>query len=561
MAVRMVARSHRIAQNGTPVELTADVLVLGGGPAAAWASWAAASAGAKVVVADKGYLGTSGPAAASGNGVLAVPPDERAHVIAQRSDVGRGLVDTLWLERMLETTWRSMPLLEEWGYAFPKLDGKPVRTSYYGPEYMRLLRKQLLRAGVTILDQSPALELLVDADGCVAGARGIRRQEHTYYSVRAGAVVLATGGCAFLSKALGSNVNTGDAFLMAAEAGAELSGMEFSSQYAISSALNATVTRGVPYVWATYYDADGKPIGGGRDGRRGDWLLPKALLNGPVYARLDRATPEVRAVIEKSHFIAFLPLRKAGIDPYTQLFPVTLVLEGTMRGAGGVRIIDDECATTVPGLYAAGDAATRELIAGAATGGGGPNAAWAISSGQWAGAGAARFALGLGEHARTRAVRAAGRVGLAGRDYAPGRYDADAAIQAVQSEVFPLEKNYFRSEDGLTRSLAALDAVWQELQRQPDVDTVRAVERSRTAAHLAATARWAYNSGLRRRETRSLNRRVDYPDMDPRQRHYQATGGIDELWIRDVPVRDASIRPRDDTSTTSTLTKPSVQRT
>src|SRR4029077_11382167 len=155
---------------------------------------------------------------------------------------------------------------------------------------------------------------------------------------------------------------------------------EFSSQYAVSSALNATVTRGVPYAWATFYDAQGHALGGLMDGGRGaDWFLPKALLEGPVFATLDRATPEVRAVIEKSHPIAFLPLRKAAIDPYTQRFPVTLVLEGTVRGAGGVRIVNNECAASIPGLYAAGDAATRELIAGAAPGGGGPNAAWAIS--------------------------------------------------------------------------------------------------------------------------------------------------------------------------------------
>lgn len=40
--------------------LEADVLVLGGGPAGAWAAWSAASLGAKVILADKGYLGTSG---------------------------------------------------------------------------------------------------------------------------------------------------------------------------------------------------------------------------------------------------------------------------------------------------------------------------------------------------------------------------------------------------------------------------------------------------------------------------------------------------------------------
>jgi succinate dehydrogenase/fumarate reductase flavoprotein subunit len=356
--------------------------------------------------------------------------------------------------------------------------------------------------------------------------------------VRAGAVVLATGGCAFLSKALGSNVNTGDAFLMALEAGAELSGMEFSSQYAISSALNATVTRGVPYAWATFYDTEGHELGSVAGERRGpDWFLPKALLQGPVYAKLDRATPEVRAVIEKSHFIAFLPLRKAGIDPYTQNFPVTLVLEGTVRGAGGVRIVSDECAASVPGLYAAGDAATRELIAGAATGGGGPNAAWAISSGQWAGRGAARFALGLGARSSERELRATGRVGLAGRDHAAGSFDADAVIRAVQAEMFPLDKNYFRSEPGLTRSLAALSDAWRALQAEPLQDSVREIERSRTAAFLAATARHCYTSSLERRETRSLNRRVDHPELDPARQHYQATGGIDDIWVRPVPLR------------------------
>ncbi|MFM7365153.1 MAG: FAD-binding protein, partial [Cuspidothrix sp.] len=48
------------------LQLTADVLVIGGGPAAAWAASAAASQGVKVIIVDKGFLGTSGAAAASG---------------------------------------------------------------------------------------------------------------------------------------------------------------------------------------------------------------------------------------------------------------------------------------------------------------------------------------------------------------------------------------------------------------------------------------------------------------------------------------------------------------
>lgn len=77
--------------------------------------------------------------------------------------------------------------------------------------------------------------------------------------MKANAVVMATGGCAFLSKGLGCNVLTGEGLLMSAEVGAELSGMEFSRQYAPSFA-DGTVTRGRMLAWATLYDADGHPL-------------------------------------------------------------------------------------------------------------------------------------------------------------------------------------------------------------------------------------------------------------------------------------------------------------
>jgi succinate dehydrogenase/fumarate reductase flavoprotein subunit len=51
------------------VEFDADVLVLGGGPAGTWAALSAAERGARVVLADKGFCGTSGATAAAGTGV------------------------------------------------------------------------------------------------------------------------------------------------------------------------------------------------------------------------------------------------------------------------------------------------------------------------------------------------------------------------------------------------------------------------------------------------------------------------------------------------------------
>ncbi|MEH1903953.1 MAG: FAD-binding protein [Nostoc sp.] len=533
------------------LELTADVLVIGGGPAAAWAAWAAASQGVKVIIVDKGFLGTSGAAAASGNGIMAPSPENWEKVLWERYRTGKNLANLRWIERVIEKTWLSLPLVEDWGYRFPKENGESVRQSYYGPEYMRVLRKNLLRVGVKILDQSPALELLLADDGSVAGARGVQRQNHCTYTVRAGAVVLANGGCAFLSKALGCNTNTGDGLLMAVEAGGELSSMEASNHYAISTAFNATVTRGVPFGWASYTDEAGNDLGGYINGRRDPSFLPNALLKGSVYARLDKATPEVKAIIEKSHFIAFLPYKKAGIDPYTERVPVTLVLEGTVRGTGGIRIVDDSCGTKVPGLYAAGDAASREFLAGLASGGGGPNAAWAISTGQWAGVGAAAFAKSLGVHAHKRVVHPAGQAGLRsptlGRSpsHSPASetFDSEAIVRGVQAEMLPLEKNYLRSEQGLLDSLAKLETLWQQVQGNPKQDTVRDVEFSRRAAALTAVARWAYFSALHRTETRSEHIRVDYPETDPNQRYYQATGGLERLWVRRDWITDALAQP------------------
>ena len=373
------------------LQLTADVLVVGGGPAAAWAAYAAASQGVKVIIADKGFLGTSGAAAASGNGIMAPSPENWEKVVSERYRVAKDLANVRWIERVV--------------------------------------------------------------------------------------------------------------------------------------------------------DEEGNDLGGYVNGRRDPSFLPNALLKGPVYARLDRATSEVKAVIEKSHFIAYLPFKKAGIDPYTERVPVTLVYEGTVRGTGGIRIVNDSCGTKVPGLYAAGDAASREFLAGLASGGGGPNAAWAISTGQWAGEGAAAFAKSLGAHVHERVARPAGQVGLRSESSTTATFDSEAIARGVQDEMFPLEKNHFRSEQGLLDSLAKLEKLWEQVQGNPKQDTVRDVEFSRRAAALTAVARWAYFSALHRTETRSEHIRVDYPETDPNQRYYQATGGLDKLWVRRDWIKDETNTP------------------
>lgn len=180
------------------LDLEADVLVIGGGPAGTWAAWSAASSGARVIFVDKGYCGTTGCAAASGNDVWYVPPDPEARetVKASRESLGGFLSDRNWMDRVLNQTYTNVNQLAEWGYPFPTDDeGKPYRRSLQGPEYMRLMRRQIQRAGVKILDNSPALELLVDDDGVVGGATGVNRQTGSKWIVRSQSTIIATGGC------------------------------------------------------------------------------------------------------------------------------------------------------------------------------------------------------------------------------------------------------------------------------------------------------------------------------------------------------------------------------
>lgn len=520
--------------------LLADVLVIGGGPAGTWSAWSAANAGAKVVLVDKGYCGTSGCAAASGNGVWYVPPeqDSREAAMASREALGGFLSSRDWMQRVLDQTYTNVNQLAEWGYPFPTdEEGKPYRRSLQGPEYMRLMRQQIKRAGVKILDHSPALQLLVDAEGAVAGATGVNRQTGKKWVVRAGAVIIATGGCAFLSKALGCNVLTGDGYLMAAEAGADMSGMEFSNAYGIAPAFSS-VTKTLFYNWATFTYADGTPIPGAGS-QKGRSVIAETLLTQPVYAIIDKASEEMRVTMRLSQPNFFLPFDRAGIDPFTQRFPVTLRLEGTVRGTGGIRIIDYTCSTSVRGLYAAGDAATRELICGGFTGGGSHNAAWALSSGYWAGQSAATYSHRLGVQANQRPVQSVGGVGfISGSEK---HIHSEDIIKATQAEVFPYNRNYFRNEQTLTESLQRLHSLWDEIRNGQVADNSNII-RTREAAGMVATARWMYSSALERKETRGMHKHLDYPEQDTKQQHHLISGGLDQVWVKATPIQERKVK-------------------
>ncbi|MFB9328412.1 FAD-dependent oxidoreductase [Paenibacillus aurantiacus] len=508
------------------IAITADVLVLGGGPAGTWAAYMAARAGCKVVLADKGYCGSSGATAASGTNLwqLHAQPEQREAEIAKFLARGSSLAKREWLQAVQAHTDHGTLELIRLGYPFPKdLNGQPIRQSLQGPEYMRLMRKTIQQAGVRILDHAPATRLLRDADGA-GGAEGLLVQSEGAWRVVARSVVVATGGCAFLSGALGTNVLTGDGLLMAAEAGAALSGMEFSNEYGLASGFSS-VTKNFFFLWATFTTEDGTVLE-----KRDKRSIARLLSRQPVYAVLDKADPSIQRAMRATQPIFFLPFDRMSIDPFTQRFPIALRLEGTVRGNGGIHLTGADCATTVPGLYAAGDAATRELVAGATTGGGSINASWAMTSGRIAGQAAASYALGLSP--RRQAMHPAAEA-LEDHDHTLDAAAVERLIADVQAEVIPFERNLFRTVPGLHDSLGRLHALWRTTSRAASASPLaRDRLRLREAAAMAATARWMYASALQRKESRGMHVLEDFPTERPELANRLLVSGLDEFAFR-----------------------------
>ncbi|WP_330250101.1 FAD-binding protein [Nocardia sp. NBC_00565] len=517
-------------------EIETDVLVLGGGPAGAWAAVSAAAAGARVMLVDKGRCGASGPTACGTISLWNIPPGPARDEAVRRAYAhGGGLAEPEWMLRVLDETHRRVEQLVEWGFRFPgegngpNATGTSLRVCLDGASYLRRMRHSLLDAGVRVLDHHPALQLLVDRDGVIAGAAGVQQYNNFRpWTIRAGAVVVATGGCAFLSGGAGTDVDTGDGLLLAAEAGAQLSGMEFSSAYGLAPMLPSprnAFAPGLALHFATLYDESGAEITGHRaaafaaiaDGRR-------------IFAALDDVPYAVRRWLSRQ-----------GLVDRTRRVPLRAVLEGTVRGTGGLRIAGTDCATTVAGLYAAGDVTTREPITGAVSGFGGQGGAWAIASGVWAGKGATRFAHGRGMTGPVREVAGAGLNPVA-------RIDPRAVVGLVQEHTLPLRRSYWRSAGSLRDSIAELDGMWPGAEFDlggSGADRLRA----RQAAALLAVARWTKYSALARTESRGMHRRTDHPGATDDWRVRLTSGGLDSVWVRsDTPppaaeLAEASPRP------------------
>ncbi|RYZ27818.1 MAG: glucose-inhibited division protein A, partial [Propionibacteriaceae bacterium] len=370
------------------------------------------------------------------------------------------------------------------------------------------------------------------------GAAGRQRQVGRPWTVHAGAVVLATGGTTWKSHSLGGDVDTGEGHLMAAEVGAHLSSMEFSNFYGMVP-LGTSMDKNGFFVQASYWDHTGAPLHY-RNLHESRAELLAASLQGTITAQFTQFAPEAHARVRSAMPNFFMVADKLGIDPFTTPFPMDWVQEGTVRGTGGVRILDRDAWTGVAGLYAAGDVAARDRLVGAATGAGGPNLAWAIATGTWAGRAAAGHAQARPAEAES-AVVGSGTLGVRPRSAGTlAGTDPDAwrgVLATIQAHMLPIDRSVFRDEVGLVATIADLERHWDDESPLVPLDGPHGAHavRTREVAGMLAMARWAARSALARPETRGMHTRVDHPQTDPAQARRLLVGGLDEPWVRPDP--------------------------
>ncbi|MFQ6057530.1 MAG: FAD-dependent oxidoreductase [Anaerolineae bacterium] len=190
-----------------------DVLIIGGGGTGASAALLAQEQGAKVVLATKLRFGDANTMMAQG-GIQAADKPNDSPAIHYLDVMGGGhfanvpeLVEGLVMDAPLVIQW-----LEDLGVMFDKEPDGTMRTrhgggtsrkrmhsarDYSGAEIMRTLRDEVRNRAedITVLEFAPAIELVMDDKGQVAGAILLNLETGDHLLVKARTTILATGGC------------------------------------------------------------------------------------------------------------------------------------------------------------------------------------------------------------------------------------------------------------------------------------------------------------------------------------------------------------------------------
>ena len=482
-----------------------DVLVIGAGGAGLRAAIAAAQAGLSVGLVCKSLLGKAhtvmaegGIAAALGN----VDPQDNWQVHFADTMRGGQMINDY---RMVEIFAKEAPdrvlELERWGGLFDRTaDGKILQRPFGAHTYRRLCH----------VGDRTGLELI--------------------RTLQDKAVLLGTGGWGKVYKVTSNSWEcTGDGCAMAYEAGAELMDMEMVQFHPTGmvwppGVRGILVTEAVRGEGGILRNASGERFMQRYDPKKMD-LSSRDVVSRSIYKEVQagRGSPHGGAFLDISHrgaefikkklpsmYDQFLTL--ADIDITKSPMEVAPTIHYVM---GGVRVEAGTGATTIPGLFAAGEVAAGLHGANRL---GGNSLSDLLVFGKRAGEHAAAYVRELRTVPVPDERRAAEEWALLQRPFEAGGNENPYAIHEEIQDVMGTYAGIARTGEQLAEGLQKILALQGRAERlhasgsmlfNPGWHTCRDVRFMLTLCEAIL------RSAIERRESRGAHWRLDFPDQDP----------------------------------------------
>jgi succinate dehydrogenase / fumarate reductase, flavoprotein subunit len=523
-----------------------DVLIIGAGGAGLRAALGALAQGAKVGVVCKSLLGKAHTVMAEGGIAAAMAnvdsgDDWRTHF---RDTMRGGKFLNNW--RMAQIHAQEAPErvreLEQWGALFDRTkDGEILQRAFGGHTFRRLchvgdrtglemirtLQDRGVQMGIDVFMECTVSRLLKDGDR-IAGAFGYWREQGRFVIFRAKSIVIATGGIGKAYKITSNSWEyTGDGMALAYGAGADLLDMEFVQFHPTGmvwppGVQGLLVTEAVRGEGGILRNKAGERFMEKYDPKRME-LSTRDVVARSIYTevREGRGTEHGGAYLDISHKPAEYVKKKlpSMYHQFKELADVDIT-KGPMEVGptchymmGGIRVDGETAQSSVPGLFAAGEAAAGLHGANRL---GGNSLSDLLVFGRRAGIAAA-------DHAKTvqnttidsGQVEAAARELLAPFERKEGEnpYTIHRDLQDVMQNLVGI----FRTREDLTRAMQELE----KLKARAELLSVEGSRMFNPGWHLAQdlksmliVSEAVTRSAIAREESRGAHSRIDYPNLD-----------------------------------------------